>query len=229
GIVPGPVCGPQFQSPYPGLPTATSTPTVTATVACPAGQFFDPALNQCRPVSTAPSATPTLTVPPSVTPLPLASATFTPSRTPTTTRTATPTATPTITNTPLPTPIILALSVSPSVISATTYINGTPIAPLCGFSFQAEISDTVGVAQAAIRWTVLDAKPSVVQGPNDEPIFQDGTPYYGYISGFSVPAAGSITWSVVATNTLGLTNSRSGASITDISGAGCTVGVAMVP
>lgn len=34
-ILPGPVCAPQFKSPYPGLPVATSTPAMTSTPGAP--------------------------------------------------------------------------------------------------------------------------------------------------------------------------------------------------
>jgi LysM repeat protein len=57
-ISPGPVCAPQFQSPYPGLPVITSTPThtptptETATATCPAGTVLDPKTGRCVPLPT---------------------------------------------------------------------------------------------------------------------------------------------------------------------------------
>lgn len=77
----GPVCAPQFNSPFPGLPYAPSatpagelpTPVVTATPVCPANEFFDPVMNLCRPIATeAPPSTP------SETPIPVATDTPTP-------------------------------------------------------------------------------------------------------------------------------------------------------
>lgn len=77
----GPVCAPQFNSPFPGLPYAPSatpagelpTPVVTATPVCPANEFFDPMMNLCRPIATeAPPPTP------SETPIPVATDTPTP-------------------------------------------------------------------------------------------------------------------------------------------------------
>jgi LysM repeat protein len=61
-IPPGPVCPPQFNSPFPGLPVstdtpvATDTPSITATPTasatpqpvCQPPEFFDPFLNRCR-------------------------------------------------------------------------------------------------------------------------------------------------------------------------------------
>jgi LysM repeat protein len=61
-IPPGPVCPPQFESPFPGLPVstdtpvATDTPSITATPTasatpqpvCEPPEFFDPFLNRCR-------------------------------------------------------------------------------------------------------------------------------------------------------------------------------------
>ncbi len=59
-IPPGPVCQPQFDSTFPGLPvttntpvasdtpTITATPTNTAQPACQPPEFFDPFLNRCR-------------------------------------------------------------------------------------------------------------------------------------------------------------------------------------
>ncbi len=74
----GPVCAPQFNSPFPGLPYAPSatppteppTPEATATPTCPDNEFFDPLMNQCRPIAT--------NVPPSETPIPVATDTPTP-------------------------------------------------------------------------------------------------------------------------------------------------------
>ncbi len=59
-IPPGPVCPPQFDSPFPGLPVSTDTPVATDTPAitatptntpqpvCQPPEFFDPFLNRCR-------------------------------------------------------------------------------------------------------------------------------------------------------------------------------------
>ncbi|MEK7323849.1 MAG: LysM peptidoglycan-binding domain-containing protein, partial [Chloroflexota bacterium] len=61
-IPPGPVCPPQFDSPFPGLPVSTSTPVATDTPSitatptasatpqpvCQPPEFFDPFLNRCR-------------------------------------------------------------------------------------------------------------------------------------------------------------------------------------
>ena len=61
-IPPGPVCPPQFDSPFPGLPVSTSTPLATDTPSitatptasatpqpvCQPPEFFDPFLNRCR-------------------------------------------------------------------------------------------------------------------------------------------------------------------------------------
>ncbi|MCS6909889.1 MAG: LysM peptidoglycan-binding domain-containing protein [Anaerolineales bacterium] len=62
----GPVCAPQFNSPFPGLPytpsatpvDTSSTPEATATPVCPANEFFDPVMNLCRPIATEPPPTP---------------------------------------------------------------------------------------------------------------------------------------------------------------------------
>jgi LysM repeat protein len=77
----GPVCAPQFNSPFPGLPFSPSptplteppTPEVTATPVCPPEEFFDPLMNQCRPI-----ATDVPSVPPSETPIPISTDTPTP-------------------------------------------------------------------------------------------------------------------------------------------------------
>lgn len=74
----GPVCAPQFNSPFPGLPFTPSatpaiespTPEVTVTPVCPPDQFFDPAMNQCRPLAT--------DIPPQPTETPVPLATDTP-------------------------------------------------------------------------------------------------------------------------------------------------------
>lgn len=59
-IPPGPVCPPQFDSPFPGLPVSTDTPVATDTPfitatptstpqpVCQPPEFFDPFLNRCR-------------------------------------------------------------------------------------------------------------------------------------------------------------------------------------
>lgn len=61
-IPPGPVCPPQFNSPFPGLPVSTDTPVATVTPSmtatptasatpqpvCQPPEFFDPFLNRCR-------------------------------------------------------------------------------------------------------------------------------------------------------------------------------------
>jgi LysM repeat protein len=73
----GPVCAPQFNSPFPGLPYTPSatpvaeppTPVATATPVCPANEFFDPVMNLCRPIATEP---------PPPTPIPVATDTPTP-------------------------------------------------------------------------------------------------------------------------------------------------------
>jgi LysM repeat protein len=75
-IPPGPVCPPQFTPVFPALApnvgTATFTPTITLTPTptCPAGQFFDPFQQRCRPPDApVPTGTPTATaLPPTFTP-----------------------------------------------------------------------------------------------------------------------------------------------------------------
>ncbi len=146
----GPVCGPQFQSLFPGLPTATVTPTPTFTasaVICPAGQFFDPGLGQCQPLP--PTATATVTPAPTATPFLLSTATFVPLVTPT--FTAPPTATftppPTATATPTPTPTVDA---APPVIS-NLIPNPTTLNYPCSVTFSANLSDPAGVDATTVQ------------------------------------------------------------------------------
>jgi hypothetical protein len=74
-IPPGPVCAPQFASPFPGLPTGTPTwthtPPATATPTCPAGQFFDPIMNRCNPIPQPATSTNTPVGMPTITPVPI--------------------------------------------------------------------------------------------------------------------------------------------------------------
>lgn len=218
-IAAGPVCGPQFQSPFPGLPTATITATLSpapATPICPAGQFFDPAMNQCRPISAGPTPTPTDTAPASVTPLPLPSATPTPVATRTPTTTATRSATPSLTPTPAPTftPTTTATptpTVTPTRDAAPPVIsnlvpNPTTLFYPCSLAFSADLSDPSGVDAPTVRanFSILYFSPPVTGSTSLN--LAGGTVFAGTWTGaISVTNApgGSVSWGVQAADLIG--------------------------
>jgi hypothetical protein len=91
---------------------------------------------------------------------------------------------------------------------------------VCNFSFQVTITDPNGVASALVQWQVVDKGAAVIFGPNSQPMTNDGD-WYASISGFDVPAGGSVVWSVTAINVLQVSASAAGPAIVDSLGRGC--------
>lgn len=92
----GPICPPQFVSPFPGLATVTATPSATATTTATATMTATPTPTRTSTATATASALPTAT--PTITNTPTPTLTFTPTPPPT----DTPTPTPTFTFTPDP-------------------------------------------------------------------------------------------------------------------------------
>jgi LysM repeat protein len=175
----GPVCPPQFNSPYPGLPV--TTPTVTATNT--ATLTPTDAATLAPTATSLPTATPTLTVPP-----------------PTNTATVTPTPLPTATFTATPDqqgPIITNLLAAPNPVSPTI---------TCNVALSAEISDPAGVTRAMVNWTFTNIEQLTESGMLDMTPAQGNIWQVAWLLGFSItPPYGTITWSVMATDGLGNT------------------------
>jgi LysM repeat protein len=202
-IAPGPVCPPQFLSPFPGLvviPTATPTsslpPTITftPTATCEPGSFFDPFQKRCRPPDTPVTPSLTGTVPPP---------TFTPSPTGTMPPpTFTPTATPDTTG-----PSITNLAVSPTTV-------GPPSS--CAVTFTADITDPSGVSSAQVNWTAVNTASQTTTGTVTMTVVSAIQWSAGWTVTFSpsFPYYGTVSWSVTATDGLG--NQSTVASVTTI-------------
>ncbi len=181
-IAPGPVCPPQFASPFPSL-AATSTPiptviipptiTPTPTATCEPGSFYDPFQKRCRPPdATAPAVTETPTAflpPPEVTETP----TFTP---------------PDVTG-----PDITHLNADPTTVDTFT---------ICTVTFTADVSDPAGVASAAVEWASYDnaqGTPAVI-GTGSEPmsLISNSAATYQVQFDVMVLLGGYLEWKVAA-------------------------------
>ena len=196
----GPVCPPQFTSPFPGL-TPTNTPAAA------------PSVTTVPPTFT-PSSTPSKipTVPPTFTPsnTPTVPPTFTPTNTPT----FTPSKTPTIT----PTPDLVGPSIS-NLRPSPTALNGST----CDVTFQADVGDASGVLTATVVWTSFDFSGIqfstgnvTLTGPSA------GGTWSGTAFGINVPAFGHVNWTVSATDTLNNPSGPiSGPTINETAGYGC--------
>ncbi|MGQ0604241.1 MAG: FecR domain-containing protein [Anaerolineales bacterium] len=182
GIPNGPVCPPQFNSPFPGLPisAATRTSTSTATLTPSATLTFQPGASTNTPVpltSTPLPATPTFTlVPPTVT--------FTPS--------------PTSTATPSPTPRGPSLSNFNGIFEAYQ---------TCLALFAVDVVDAAGVSGARVDWVTFDAQGLATGNSGATSLIppRAGDTWTGgttYLDTPFVPPYGYMQWSVVATNTL---------------------------
>ncbi len=192
-ISPGPVCPPQFRSPFPGLPTATVTPPPTATAtstsgpACGPNEFFDPVMQQCRP----------LTPPPTDTLVPTATNTLPP-----------PTATPDTFG-----PTITGLTVTPSQAGATFG---------CSVTFSATLSDPVGVSSATVYWTATNTASQVTSGSVPMAV-SGSTGVATWVVSFSpsFPYYGTVTWSVLAVDGLGNQSTAGAATPLTVNSPGC--------
>ena len=232
----GPVCPPQFTSPFPGL-TPTNTPAAAPSVTTvPPTDKPDPTDTSAAPV--APSKTPTSiptstpskipTVPPTFTPsstpskIPTVPPTFTPTNTPTVPPTFTPSNTPTFTpsKTPTitPTPDLVGPSIS-NLRPSPTALNGST----CDVTFQADVGDASGVLTATVVWTSFDFSGIqfstgnvTLTGPSA------GGTWSGTAFGINVPAFGHVNWTVSATDTLNNPSGPiSGPTINETAGYGC--------
>jgi LysM repeat protein len=211
-VAPGPVCAPQFTSPFPApsastaTPAASATTTLTPTPTCPLGEFFDPFQQRCRPpASPVPAATATATT----TPLPPPTATFTPI--PTFTPTLTPTSTPTDTVGP---GISLLSVYPPSAGVSTPYYT-------CTVTFYADITDPSGVSSASVIWIASDlaSTPFITQTLPMSPY--SGTTWSANLNvdmtlAPSSPYYGTINWSVQAYDTFANLNNVSSVTPLDV-------------
>ena len=186
-IAPGPVCVAQFVSPFPGLPTATPTPTVvvvptaTPTPTCMPGDFFDPYQQRCRPPDTpappvADTATPVL--PPPETP-------------------------------ELPTPTFIPPDVTgPGIDTLTAFPTTVDNFTTCRVTFTAHIGDPSGIASAEVKWTSFDLStggPPVIAGSGSQPMTFVSVSGLTYLVQFDVtiPFGGYLDWKVVASDNAG--------------------------
>ena len=189
-VIPGPLCIPQFSSPFNPLPTTpsttrTSTPvgliTPTPTATCEPGQFYDPFQKRCRPPD---STQPSITNTPVNTPIP------------TITNTPLPTNTPTQTSTPLPDTLGPNISM-PTVVPSS--VAGDGLTP-CSLTFQVTISDPSGVASATILWTTYDSGGSAVNNGNPSMAVSSGDIFNGVWSAMinaPIPVGGKLRWDTV--------------------------------
>jgi len=187
----GPVCPPQFRSPYPGLPVPSVMPTLTAT-----------------PLRT---ATPTLVAAPTSTAAPSLTATAMATQTPTPTLISTDTPTPTATP-DLQGPAITNLLAEPNPISPTVS---------CRVVLTAEISDPAGVTGARLDWIFTNVEQLTESGSLDMAPAQGNLWQAVWEVTFQVmPPYGTINWNVFATDGLNNTAMSNVSSLT-VEAPGC--------
>jgi hypothetical protein len=187
GIPSGPVCPPQFNSPFPGLPASTATSTATFVPSS------TPTVPPNAPTSTPVAATNTLVPTAPITPPP------------------------TLTSTPIPPTFTLTLSPTPTPDrqgpSLSNFV-GSLNFPECSATFSVDAFDANGISAAYVTWTkhYSDTTPfgtpitTTLAGPST------GGLWSGTSGRFTIflPPSGYIEWSVTAADQLGnLTDSGS--------------------
>ena len=225
----GPVCVPQFDSPFPNLADATSTasaatqqaaiatatPTDTPAPPQPPADTDTPVPPTATfsPLPTAtnvPTLIPTNTLPPpatsTFTPLPTNTSTATATSTATPTAPPTPTIPPTVTNTPTPTstPDIVGPTISAFNASPITFTGGTATPfPACTVTFLADITDPSGVGSATVDWSASYFS-TTTSGSAPMSLVTGIT--WQAVTTVSIPNGGTLSWTVTARDTVATPN-----------------------